>query len=106
MSNDGLVELKADAVTYYSARDEYAFFDWLGKMVCVKNHYGKGTELYIVVDRAAVSQGELLDLIAFFYRYNMSMAQLREFDVPEFSDWFRRNDAYWNSRVFGGVDAP
>lgn len=55
MSNDGLVELKADAVTYYSAHDEHAFFDWLGKMVCIKNHYGKGTELYIVVDRAAVT---------------------------------------------------
>lgn len=106
MSKDGLVELKAEAVTYYSAHDEDAFFDWLGKMACVKSYYGKGTELYIVVDRAVVSRGELLDLIAFFYRYNMSMAQLREFDVPEFSGWFRRKDAYWSSRVFGGVDAP
>lgn len=102
MSKSGVVELKAESVAYYSKHDENCFFDWLGKISCVAKFYGRGRALFIVVDQAAVTRADLLELIGFFYRYGLDMTQLREFDWPEFSDWFRSGDAYWNDRVFGG----
>lgn len=100
MSKVGVVEFKAEGVSYYSRHDEDCFFHWLGKIKCVTKFYGQGRVLFIVVDRAAVTRIELMELLGFFYRYGLDMTQLREFDWPEFSDWFHDGDAYWSDRVF------
>lgn len=105
MKDDSLVELMAIRVTYYATHDEKCFFDWLGRMKCVRHFYGRGDTLYIVIDRALLTRREVLDLLGFFYRYNISMAQLRVLDSPEFSSLLRDPDAYWNYRMFRSEEA-
>lgn len=100
MSDKDVVELQADCVGYYSKDDESCFFEWLQKIPCVDGYYGKGTVLFISVDRSKVGEEELLELLALFYRYSVSMAQLKIFDCPEFADWFRKKGAFWHYRVF------
>lgn len=100
ISKFGLVELRAEGVSYYSRHDEDCFFHWLGRMECVTKFYGRGKVLLIVVDRASVTRVELMELLGFFHRYGLDMKQLREFDWSEFSDWFRDENAYWHDRVF------
>jgi hypothetical protein len=105
MESDQLVELEAVRVKYYSPHDEQCFFDWLGRMECVRRFYGRGDTLYIVIDRALLSRREMHDLLGFFYRYNISMTQLRVLETPEFSRFLRDRDAYWNYRMFRSKDA-
>jgi hypothetical protein len=96
-----LVELDV----YYSTHDEQCFFDWLGRMECVRHFYGRGDTLYIVIERTLLTRRELLNLLGFFYRYNISMAQLRVLDSSEFSSLLRDRDAYWNYRMFRSKEA-
>ncbi|WP_314101574.1 hypothetical protein [uncultured Stenotrophomonas sp.] len=101
-----MVELKAEGVTYYSKHDEDCFFGWLGKISCVAKEYGRGKTLFIVVDRAALTRVELLELLGFFHRYGLDMAQLRELDRPEFSDLLRSEGAFWRDLVFRPGSSP
>lgn len=99
MKNEDLVELTAVSVTYYSHFDEECFFHWLKSMSFVKRYFGEGDVLFILVDKAAMTEADLMDLVGFFYRYGISMGQLRVFDCPQFKN-FRRSGTYWHHRVF------
>ncbi|WP_164275088.1 hypothetical protein [Stenotrophomonas sp. B1-1] len=98
---DKVVELQADSVVFFSPRDEAHFFAWLDQMACVVEVVGRGRIIYIKVDRRRVDADALRDILAFFQRYGIAMAQLRAFDSAAFSSWFRRSDTYWYHRVFG-----
>lgn len=95
-----MVELQVTRVNYYSPHDESCFFDWLNKMRFVKEFHSKGDALLLSVDRTSMTRADLEDLIGFFYRYDISMPQLKVFDCPEYSGWFRNREKYWYYRVF------
>lgn len=98
---DTVVELQADSVVFFSPRDEAHFFAWLDQMACVVEVVGRGRIIYIKVDRRRVDADALRDILAFFQRYRIAMAQLRAFDSEAFSSWFRRSNTYWYRCVFG-----
>lgn len=100
MSGEDLVELRVGRVTYYSPHDESCFFAWLHKMRFVEEFHGRGDAIILSVNRASMTRADLEDLIGFFYRYDISMPQLKVFDCPEFSGWFRNREKYWYYRVF------
>lgn len=93
-------ELEAENVVFYSTSDERLFFQWLGEMRFVEDVVGRGAIIYIKVNIPAVKDDGLMEILAFFQRYRISMRQLRVFDREEFSGWFRRSDSYWYRRVF------
>jgi hypothetical protein len=100
VSGSDAVELIAKATTFLSQLDETAFFEWLSKISCVSKFTGQDDILYIQITRSKVDQSSLRDLLALFYRYKIDMKQLAIFDRAEFSEWFRRKEAYWHDQVF------
>lgn len=98
---DGLVELQADSVVYYSQSDEDAFFKWLDTIPCVVNVEGSGRILYLDVKTEAVDTDALRELIAFFQRYSIDMKQLKQFDRPKYKKWLHDKDKYWYKKIFG-----
>ena len=102
MESDGSdpVELIARATTFFSQLDEDSFFEWLAKIPCVSQFTGQEDILYIQITRSKVDQSALQDLLALFYRYKIDMKQLAILDRAEFSQWFRRKEAYWHEQVF------
>jgi hypothetical protein len=103
MSEIAITELEARRVRFFSQRDEDAFFEWLDKLSCVKGYVGRGDALHISINRAAVDEDNLRELLALFHRYGVDMKQLRMFDSDDFSEWFRDSRAYWFDSVFGDV---
>lgn len=101
MKNSSIVELEAQRIHFFSRNDEKAFFEWLDKLTCVEKYAGQGDVLYISVNRAAVDEEALRDLLALFHRYGVDARQLRIFDCETFSSWFRDSRAYWFGSVFG-----
>lgn len=102
MKKQDIVKLEMSPVgPWYSTLDETAFFEWLDKLNCVKKYEGRGSILTIEVLSSELTQQELLELIAIFYRYKVDVKQLAIFDREEFSDWFRYKKAYWYKRIFG-----
>ncbi len=100
MTPSNIITLEADSIKYFSQYDEESFFEWLGKLSCVKKFEGQGTVLYIDVDLDAVDEYSLRDILALFRRYNISMKQLAIFDRAEFADWFRNEKKYWYKDIF------
>lgn len=97
---NGLVELQADSIWYYSEFDEDFFFKWLERIPCFEKCEGIGTILYIDIVEEKLDQDCLRELLALFYRYNVDMTQLKQFDRKKWSKWFRGKEAYWHERVF------
>lgn len=95
-----IVEIEATEVRFFSQYDESAFFDWLKKISCVKKSEGRGSTLYILIDRMSVDEDALRELLALFHRYDIDMRQLVTFDCTEFSTWFHNKQAYWYKKVF------
>lgn len=89
-------------VEYYSPKDEDAFFEWIKKIPSIKKEDGWQDELYLYFDNADISQQDLREIIALFYRYNVDMKQLSVFLNEHNRKWFCENKkAYWHKKVFG-----
>jgi hypothetical protein len=94
------VELKAEAVRYFSQSDEAALFEWLAKLPCISSVRGESNTLYICVIKSKVDEGALRELLALFHRYKIDMRQLRVLDKVAFASWFHNRQAYWYESVF------
>lgn len=92
--------LKATSTLYYSAGDEYAFFDWLSRIECVGEPWGRGEELFIPLVRAPTDD-DLREIIALFFRYKVDMRQLAQFRSESNAKWFGNRRSFWHRRVFG-----
>jgi len=73
------VVLIAKAVSYYSPKDEDAFFEWLTKIKSIIKCYGVRDELFLHAKSNVVSQEDLRELVALFCRYNIDTNQLKVF---------------------------
>jgi hypothetical protein len=102
MSGDP-IEVRADGVYYLSDLDESFFFEWLDRLKCVARYGGEGTELRIVISSESVDDGDLRNLIALFYRYEVDLRQLRRFQNTSNEGWLTGREKYWFDRMFRDV---
>jgi len=87
--------------TYYSSRDESAFFGWLLDISCVAEVAGELRSLHIRFKRQP-SDKDLRELIALFLRYRMDMRSLSIFRTAKNAGWFANDSkAFWHAKVFG-----
>lgn len=105
----GMVKLKNKntvlvclSVTYYSRKDEDAFFEWIKKVECIEGMSGAGKELYLHIVTDDLHDYDLRELLALLYRYKIDMKQMQMFLNKGNKAWFFDNKkAYWHRRVFG-----
>lgn len=79
--------------TFFSPKDEDAFFAWLQSIPSIVNVVGIGRELHVTVRSHRVSDSSLRDLLALHRRYKLTMTHLAVFENPKNSEWFRLNKA-------------
>lgn len=89
--------------TFYSLKDEDAFFEWIKKIECIEKFEGVYDELHLYIACIDLHDDDLRDLIALFYRYRIKqMSQLKIFLNKKNQDWFYANkQTYWWKRIFG-----
>ncbi len=92
-----MYEFDTSPLYYYSQLDEDHFFGWLQEIPCV-NSIERGV---IRIDSDVLSEVDLRDLLAIFYRYGLPMSSLSHFETDENRSWFRDPRKYWYERVFG-----
>lgn len=90
------------SVIYFSAEDETAFFEWLSKIPSIYELTGKHDELHLCFKSTAISNEDLIELIALFQRYRIKqMDQLAIFLKETNKEWFFDNKkAYWYKKIF------
>lgn len=81
------VELIVRGPTYFSQRDETAFFDWLHSLPCVAGVRGHLRDLHICLKRPATIT-DLRELSALLRRYRMSLAALETLRTSRNAKWF------------------
>jgi len=91
------------AVKYHSLCDEDAFFEWIKKIPSIVRYDGALDELYLYMKGKNISNRDLRELIALFYRYKVEMSQLQIFMNKRNQKWFHdgKIKGYWHARVFG-----
>ena len=75
--------LHTRSVRYLSEGDEDIFFDWLNRIECVTSISGMGDLLTIEVERSAITDECLRELIALFSRYQVDLSQLANLATDE-----------------------
>jgi hypothetical protein len=92
-------------VTFYSLNDELNFFQWLEQISCIDEINGRVDQIELKIPRRAISDTNLRDLLAIFYRYKIDMRQLKQFSMPRNQHWFEDEKTYWARMVFGSNGA-
>ncbi|WP_116811993.1 hypothetical protein [Steroidobacter cummioxidans] len=98
-----MITLVATSVWYFSQGDEDSFFSWLKSIQCVSGVHGAGRDLFIEISTTNVSNADLIELIALFYRYDVDMRQLRQMLTEQNAAWFRDQEKFWHDKVFGSA---
>jgi hypothetical protein len=88
-------------VTFYSEKDEEAFFEWIKVLEGIDNCEKVGNEFHLYPAAADLHDHDLRDLIAFFYRYKIDMKQLKRFLTKHNTYWFGKRSAPWYKKIFG-----
>ena len=92
--------LRCRRIQFYSEGDELTFFRWIKTIGAIKKHYGEGDIIYLKLESRRVSNSNLRELIALFYRYKIDMKQLIQF-LNNNKSWFGQTPkAFWYKRVF------
>jgi hypothetical protein len=95
------IQLLCKRVKFYALKDEDAFFEWIKKIKCIKNISAIGNELSLDLPHL-ISDDDLRDILALFYRYKIDMHQLFIFLNDTNKSWFYEgNKGYWYDNVFG-----
>ncbi len=88
-------------VEYLSSLDEEQFFEWLNKIKCIDDIVGVGDSIKITLN-LTVSDENLREMIALFYRYKIDMSQLQKLLTEGNRHWFfEKKESYWHQSVFG-----
>ena len=86
-------------VTFYSAGDERAFFEFAGSIKGIRKIDGVGEEIRILVS-SRLSDESLRDILGLFQRYKIEMQQLSQFLTPKNREWFRNERKFWFRKIF------
>ena len=87
---------------YVSQLDEAMMFQWLDKIPCVLGYKGKSVELFIDIKDSEIDDESLRELIGLFFRYELDLFELQQFENESNKHWFKDPESFWYSRVFGG----
>jgi len=99
-NGNSIVKLVCKSVRFYSLKDEDAFFEWIKKIQGIENTDAIGDELYLYTP-SMISDDDLRDLLALFYRYKINMKQLANFLNDKNRSWFYEGvKGYWYDNVF------
>lgn len=103
---DKRTTLICKAISYYSSFDEDLFFDWIKKIPSIKNYDGKHDKLYLHLENSQISDDDLRELLALFYRYKIkNMPQLQIFLHESNRAWFAENKkAFWHKKTFDNME--
>ena len=93
--------LVAKKVVFYALKDEEAFLGWLKSIKAIKQIDYAGVNLHIYIKNKQISDQDLSDLLALFFRYKIKMDQLKIFLNDQNRSWFFDNPKmYWHKKVF------
>jgi hypothetical protein len=92
--------------TFYSPRDEEAFFHWLRSIPGVRRITGTPSGLQVSLRSSNLSEPALRELIALHWRYRLPMRDLRAFKTAKNATWFHEPAGYWFEAVFGKTAVP
>ena len=94
--------LECKKVGFYAEGDELSFFNWIESIKAIKKYYGEGDIIYLKLSASKLSDSNLRELIALFYRYKIEMTQLKQFLNESNESWFQKNpQSFWHRKVFG-----
>jgi hypothetical protein len=93
-----MVRLDCSGITFGSQLDEEHMFSWASEISCVV----RWEQDTLIVRSLRISEANLRDLLALFWRYGIPMAQLAQFQNNKNVGWFAAPKAYWHKKVFGG----
>lgn len=99
MDESKTVVLEVVGLTYYSQKDEDAFFEWAQKIKSVTEIGGHGNTDTISVRLDLVDQDDVREFLALFHRYGVDKKQLVALVKPEYHDWFHDKQKYWSSDI-------
>jgi len=94
-------QLNIPGPTFYSQADEASFFARLQSIPGVTHVTGERRSLIVTLRSARLSKAALWDLLALYFRYNISMEALARFETPQNTSWFREPKMFWHRKVFG-----
>lgn len=97
-----MVRLNCSGVTFGSELDEKHLFLWASEISCV----ARWEQDMLVVKSQRVSEADLRELLALFWRYAIPMEQLAQFQDSGNLRWFAEPRAYWHQKVFGPSSVP
>jgi hypothetical protein len=92
-----MVRLNCSGITFGSQLDEKHLFSWASEISCVV----RWEQDTLVVRSLRISEANLRELLAIFWRYEIPMAQLAQFQSNKNMAWFAAPKAYWHKKVFG-----
>lgn len=87
-------------VGFYSENDELCFFEWISRIKAIKKYEGVNDEIHLHIPRNKISNANLRDLTALFYRYKIDMEQLKQFLNDSNREWYAHEEAYWHKDIF------
>ncbi len=102
MTKKNVIYLTCKRVIFYSQLDEEKFFEWLQSIKAIIRVDGVGDKLYLYCKNKTISDEDLREIIALFYRYKVDMKQLAIFLNNKNKTWFLGSPrGYWHRKVFG-----
>jgi len=75
-------QLTIPGATFYSQADEASFFAWLEAIPGVIRVVGERRSLIVTLRSARLSKAALWDLAALYFRYNLPMKAIAQFETP------------------------
>jgi hypothetical protein len=92
-----MVRLDCSNVRFGSQLDEKHLFLWASEIA----GFVRWEQDTLVMRSRRLSERALRDLLALFWRYQIPMQQLAQFESERNALWFRAPHMYWHRRVFG-----
>ena len=92
-----MVRLDCSNIRFHSQLDEKHLFYWASEIP----GFLRWEQDTLVMRSRRMSEAALRDLLALFWRYQIPMQQLAQFENKRNTSWFRAPHMYWHRRVFG-----
>ncbi len=91
--------LSIGPAVFYSDGDELALMHWISRIKCIREDSLVFDSRHIYLKRRP-SQSDLWEIIALFYRYNLPMRQLAQFENDANRNWFKDQRKVWYKRIW------
>ncbi len=92
-----MVRLDCSNIRFGSQLDEKHLFTWASEIA----GFLRWEQDTLVMRSRRISEAALRDLLALFWRYQIPMKQLAQFENERNTSWFCAPHMYWHRRVFG-----